>query len=160
MKQITKNKKILYLLGLILIVVSIVIIANLRVKGGASFDCSTSWRIQHNNPGFTARLNVFLHVQKNGSGLFDVTGKVDLPDGVYEVARTYYFTYTQQGDSVYHLTDLTTSSRRSETVNNDLMNNLFFSTTQPEGRYMRMTKMENSYVIDNLYSPVFICLMN
>lgn len=143
-----------------IIAVSTVVISNLSFKGGTRFDCSTSLRIKRNHPDFTARLNVFLHVQKEGNGLFDVTGKVDLPSGVYDVARTYYFTYTQQGDSVYHLTDIITSPRPSETVNGDLMNNLFFSTTQAEGRYMRMTKMENSYIVDNLYSPVFVCITN
>lgn len=162
MKRIIKNKKIALLISFMAIVLSIILfsIPEKEVRGGVYFHCSTSFRLTHDNPGFNAGLNIFLQLQKNGSGLIDLTGKVDTQGKNFEVARTYYFNYEKQGDSVYHLTQINVSSRSYETVDHTLMNNLFFSTTPKEGRYLRMTKMENSYVIDNLHSPIFVCIVN
>ncbi|MCS3430975.1 hypothetical protein [Klebsiella sp. BIGb0407] len=145
---------------MILISILLLSIPEREVRGGVYFHCSTSFRLTHDNPQFNAGLNIFLQLQKNGSGLIDLTGKVDTAAGSFDVARIYHFNYEKQGDSVYHLADITTSLRSSETVDDTLMNNLFFSTTPKEGRYLRMTKMENSYVIDNLHSPIFICIVN
>ena len=162
MKRVIKNKKIALLVIFIAIVLSIFLfsIPEKDVKGGVYFHCSTSFRITHDKPDFNAGLNTFLQLQKDGSGLIDLTGKVDTHGQSFEVARTYHFNYEKQGDSLYHLTQINTSSRSSETVDDNLMNNLFFSTTPKEGRYLRMTKMENSYVINNLHSPIFVCIVN
>lgn len=131
-----------------------------HVKGGVYFHCSTSFRVAHDDPKFSAGLNVFLQLQKDGTGLMDVNGKVDTQDGRFEVARTYNFDYEKEGDSIYHLTDIQTSLRSSETIDDNLMDNFFFSIRPKEGRYLRMTKMENSYIVGNFYSPVFICIVN
>lgn len=162
MKRIIKNKKIVLLICFMAILLSIFLfsIPEKEVRGGVYFHCSTSFRLTHNNPNFNAGINVFLQLQKNGSGLIDLTGKVDSQGATFEVARTYHFNYEKQGDSLYHLTQINTSLRSSETVDDNLMNNLFFSTTPKEGRYLRMTKMENSYVINNLHSPIFVCIVN
>jgi len=162
MKRTTKYKKIILLAFFMMVVLSIILfsIPEKEVRGGVYFHCSTSFRLTHDNPKFNAGLNIFLQLQKNGSGLIDLTGKVDTQNGSFDVARIYHFNYEKQGESVYHLMDINTSLRSSETIDDTTMNNLFFSTTPKEGRYLRMTKMENSYVIDNLHSPIFICIVN
>lgn len=162
MKRMIKNKKIVLLVFFMMVILSIVLfsIPEKEVRGGVYFHCSTSFRLTHDNPKFNAGLNIFLQFQKDGSGIIDMTGKVDIQSGSFDVARIYHFNYEKQGGSVYHLTDITTSLRSSETVDDTVMNNLFFSTTPKEGRYLRMTKMGNSYVIDNLHSPIFICIVN
>jgi len=162
MKRMIKNKKNLSLIGFMVAVLSILLfsIPEKEVRGGVYFHCSTSFRLTHDNPKFNAGLNLFLQLQKNGSGLIDMTGKVDIQGESFDVARIYNFNYEKQGESVYHLTDINTSLRSSETIDDTVMNNAFFSTTPKEGRYLRMTKMGNSYVIDNLHSPIFICIVN
>jgi len=161
MKQMVNNKKIFLLIGLIAITLLIFLFSSSEkeFKGGVYFHCSTTFQMKYNNPDFAAKVNVFLQLQKNERGLFDITGKADVDGENFDIARTYHFNYEKQSGSVYHLTDITTSRRNYENVDDVLMNSLFFSTTQEDGRYLRMTKMENSYVIGNLHSPVFICIV-
>lgn len=162
MKNMIKSKKI-FLLSALMAVASLLLIYiahDEKIKGGVDYHCSTSFRVQRDNPDFSARLNIFLQVKRNGSAFFDITGKVDHLGKSYDVARTYNFNYQKESDLVYHLTQMSISERSPDTVDNNLMNSLFFSTNQKDGQYMRVTKMENSYVVNNLHSPIFICIIN
>ena len=162
MKQMIKNKKVLLLIGLMITILFFLVLIthNRDIKGGIDYHCSTSFRMQYNNPDFSARLNIFLQLQKNGTAFFDIIGKADYFGKNYDIARTYHFNYQKESDLVYHLTQISTSRRSPDTVDDNLMNSLFFSTTQKGGQYMRMTRMENSYIINNLHSPLFICIIN
>ncbi|MBS0849428.1 hypothetical protein [Citrobacter sp. JGM124] len=162
MKRMTRNELMLLLSGLIAVISLFVIYMshNRDANDKVDYHCSTSFRMQHNDPGFVARLNIFLQVKRDGSAFFDIIGKVDYLGEIYDVARTYHFNYQKESDSVYHLTQMNISRRSPETVDDKLMNSLFFSTTQEGGQYMRVTKMKNSYVINNLHSPLFVCIVN
>lgn len=162
MNRIINNKKIFLLISLVAITLLFFLFSSLEkeFKGGGYFHCSTTFQIKYNKPDFTAKVNVFLQLQKDGRGFFDITGKADVDGENFDIARTYHFNYEKQRSSVYHLTEITASHRNYENVNNTLMNSLFFSTAQENGRYLRMTKMENSYVIGNLHSPLFVCIVS
>ncbi|WP_300000347.1 hypothetical protein [uncultured Cedecea sp.] len=162
MIRMINDKKIFLLVGFVVIALLIFLFSasKKQMEGDVYFHCATSFQMKYNKPEFIAKLNIFLQLQRDGRGIFDISGKVYSQGETFDVARTYHFIHQREGGTVYHLTDIKTSRRNYESVDETLMNSLFFSATQKEGRYLRMTKMENSYIIDNLHSPVFVCIVS
>ncbi|EOF4702557.1 hypothetical protein ACMYSL_10475 [Klebsiella sp. MISC125] len=126
----------------------------------SGFDCSANMRIESGSSGFDASFKTFLLMRGNHSGYFDVSGKVMINDVRYTVERSYHFDYEVKENNIYHLVKTSLSKRDADNVIEGVMQKVFFSPDPDSGRYIKIQKMKNTYVVQNLYSPSFICVSN
>lgn len=144
-------------------VLCLILVFGLLIYAGhhrRGFDCSANLRIESTSPAFDAQLKTFLIMRDNHSGYFDVSGKVMLNDTRYNVARSYHFEYENQGNNIYHLVRTSLSRREADNMVESVMQKVFFSPDPNSGRYIKIQKMKNDYVIQNLYSPALVCVSN
>lgn len=126
----------------------------------SGFDCSANLRIESASSAFDANLKTFLIMRDNHSGYFDVSGKVMFNSVRYNVERSYHFAYEKQGNNIYHLVRTSLTKRDADNIIESVMQKVFFSPDPDSGRYIKIQKMKNAYVVQNLYSPAFICVSN
>ncbi|VUS46682.1 hypothetical protein SB6422_00733 [Klebsiella huaxiensis] len=126
----------------------------------SDFDCSANLRIESVASGFDANFKTFLLMRGNNSGYFDVSGKVVVDDVRYNVQRSYHFNYEKKVNNIYHLTNTTVSKRDADNMLEGMMQRVFFSPAPDSGRYIKIQKMKNAYIVQSLYSPSFICVSN
>lgn len=126
----------------------------------SDFDCSANLRIESSPSSFDANFNTFLLMRGNNSGYFDVSGKVMIDDVRYNVQRSYHFNYEKKGNNIYHLTNTIVSKRDADNMIEGMMQKVFFSPDSDSGRYIKIQKMKNAYIVQSLYSPSFICVSN
>lgn len=123
-------------------------------------DCTAAFTLRDTQSDFLASFNIFIYMRENNTGYLDMEGKASSKGESYKIARSYSFNYRVRPDGIYHLTEVKISKRASDNVMDVLMNKLIFSNDTATGRYMKVTPLHNSYVVSNLYSPLFVCEIN
>lgn len=73
--------------------------------------------------------------------------------------RDIRFNYQKEGDGIYRIFNITTIKYPSDDSPDALIDSVFFSTSHENERFMNLTKIKNAYVIGNLHSPVFMCVV-
>ncbi|WP_186366945.1 FidL-like protein [Yersinia aleksiciae] len=131
-----------------------------KPKGSVSYNCLSAFGMKVKSQHFTTSLNIFLEMRKDNTGYLDIAGKVTHNGNENKIARSYSFNYKKQKGDIYHLTDIVMSKRTADTTDDVLMNNLIFSIDSGIGRYIRITQLNNAYIVGNLYSPLFFCTVN
>lgn len=161
--MLSKRNKIIILSSVIVIAITSVLyrfyIQSTVSDSYYDKDCSAVLKIRDNAAGFHAQLNLFLHLKKNNTGYLDLSGNTFSHDQSYNTARSYNFNIQKQSGSIYHLTNIKLSKRTADNTVDEIMNKLIFSFDSVDGRYVRITRIDDAYVVGNLYSPVFICVI-
>lgn len=157
-----KNK--LIILSILLIITASIISYSFYThpreqKSGLDMDCSAIYSKRDKATGFYAQLNLFLHFNKNNTGYIDISGKAFNENKSYVAARAYNFSIHSQPGSIYHVTKITMSKRAADNMPDPVMDKLIFSIDSKDERYVKITKMDDAYVMSNLYSPAFICVV-
>lgn len=152
--------KSIYILFLVLVIglIFLWLVGHLYRKD--DFDCSANLRIESTSFAFDAKFKTFLLMRENNTGYFDVSGKVLVDDVKYNVERAYHFNYERKANNIYHLTNTTVSKRKADTMIEGMMQKVFFSPDPDSGRYIKIQKMKNAWIVQSLYSPSFICVTN
>lgn len=99
-------------------------------------------------------------MQGKNSEDFDVSGKVMIDDVRYNVERSYHFNYEKKEKNIFHLTNTTISKKYADNMIDGMMQKVFFSLAPDSGRYIKIQKMKNSYIFQNLCPPSFTCVSN
>ncbi len=123
-------------------------------------DCSAFLAMHQKTYDFSAKLSVYLNMHSNNTGYLDMSGTINRHGVEYTTARAWSFSYQLQNGSILHLTDITTHKRAADNTLDDVIDKLIFSTTSGSSRYVKITALNNAWVISNLYSPMFICVIN
>lgn len=158
-----KNKKTISVLLAAFIVVSTTIwLVNIHKKENPTLsnDCSAVFAMQDKAARFSARLSIYLNMRDDNTGYLDITGKVNRDDVDYTAARAWRFNYRLQSGNTLHLTQIAMDKRAADNAPDDLVDKLIFSTDPGTGRYVKIAVLNNAWVISNLYSPQFLCVIN
>lgn len=123
-------------------------------------DCTAIFTIRDRPSDFYAQLNLFVHMKRDNTGYFDLSGKTFTSKDSYTTARSYSFDIQKQSGSIYHLSNVKLSKRLADNTRDDIMDKLIFSIDSQDGRYVRLTAIDGAYVVGNLYSPAFICIIS
>lgn len=123
-------------------------------------DCTAIFTIKDKPSDFYAQLNLFVHMKKDNTGYFDLSGKTYTSKDSFTTARSYSFNIQKQGGNIYHLNSIKLSKRLADNTRDDIMDKLVFSIDSQDGRYVRLTEIDGAYVVGNLYSPAFICIID
>ena len=161
MKLLSKfSLKNFYLLLCILVVIFVFWWQHDYFHHKSDFDCSAKLTVESATFGFDAKFNTFLLMRRNNTGYFDVSGKVMVDDVKYNVERSYHFNYEKKANNIYHLTNTIVSKRKADNMIEGVMQKVFFSPNPDSGRYIKIQKMKNAWILQSLYSPSFVCVTN
>lgn len=159
-----KNKKIItsLVVALVLVIIASLGIVALQNTRQAVFNnnCSATFSMRDRASNFAINLNVYLNMQTNHTGYVDMTGTVNSNGSDYRAARSYGFEYTLQNGNTLHLTNIVLNKRAADTADDNMMDRLIFSIDSNTGRYVKIAALNNAWTIGNLYSPLFVCVIN
>jgi hypothetical protein len=163
--KLKNNKHLIYIFTFALAILISIFLANHFFWKGTSmemsnYDCSTTFDSKINTIGFATKMNIFLHIKEDSTAHLDIVGNVAYKKDNYNAARAYDFNYRKQNGDIYHLTNIKMSKRSADNTADNIMNSLFFSYDSNAGRYIKIRKINNAYIISNFYSPLFICVAN
>lgn len=158
-----KNKKtISVLLAAFTAVSTIIWLANVHRKENPTLsnDCSAVFAMQDKAGHFTARLNIYLNIRGDNTGYLDMAGTLSSKEVEYTAARAWHFDYQLQNGNTLHLTHIAMDKRAADNAPDDVVDRLIFSTDPATSRYVKIAGMNNAWIIGNLYSPQFVCVIN
>lgn len=124
------------------------------------FDCSSYLRIESVASSFDAKFKTFLLMREDNSGYFDISGKVDAEGKIFNVERAYHFDYEKKVNNIYFLTNISVSKRNADNILENVMQKIFSGPNTDAKRYIKIQKIKNAYLIQNLHSPSFMCIDN
>lgn len=158
-----KNKKTIgTLLAACFVVITAIWIVNVHRKEQPVLnnDCSAVFAMRDTPAHFSAKLNIYLTMRDNNTGFLDMAGTLNR-DGVdTTTARTWNFDYRLQNGNTLHLTRIAMAKRAADNAPDDLVDKLLFSTGSDNGRYVKIAVLNNAWVIGNLHSPQFVCVIH
>lgn len=159
-----KNKKIIIslLMALIIVTLATLWVLSLQEQKQRLFgsDCSATLAMRDKSANFAANLNIYLNMREDRTGYLDMTGTVNSGGVDERAARSYSFDYVLQSGNTLHLTNIVLDKRTADTANDGLMDKLIFSIDSRTGRYVKIAAFNNAWTIGNLYSPLFVCVIN
>lgn len=121
--------------------------------------CVSVLRTEERISGFHSTETIRLVLNTDNSGYIAFSGNINLHEKVMTLYREFRFTYEKESNGLYRLSNIETVKHSSDNAPDTLIDSVFFSTHHEKARYMTLGKIMNSYIIGNLHSPVFICVV-
>lgn len=159
MFNIKKNIKKIAVISLFLVIVFDVIYFKSKVDDSLNEECSTTFVYKNNRAGLAMPVNGTLILKSNATGLIELSGIVSLRGSPHRLARVISFDYERENASVFKLTDMMLEKHSGDDLDNDFLDANFFSMKNEPSRHMILTKVDNAFIIGNLHSPVFMCVI-
>ncbi|WP_334755839.1 FidL-like protein [Enterobacter quasiroggenkampii] len=159
MKSEIKKQKIL-LPCLVLILIACNYIYFILNRGEFFNDsCVSVMRTEEQTSGFISTETVTLVLNPDKSGYIAFSGDINNHGKMMTLYRELRFKYEKESDDIYKMTNIETVKHSRDNAPDALVDSVLFSTQHEKARYMTLGKIKNSYVIGNLHSPVFICVV-
>lgn len=121
--------------------------------------CVSVLRTEDKTVEFYSTETTTLVVNPDNTGYIAFSGHIISHGKSMTLFRELRFTYQQESDGIYKLSNIETVKHTRDNTPDALFDSVFFSIRHEKARYMTVRKVMNSYVIGNLYSPVFICVV-
>lgn len=121
--------------------------------------CVSVFRIEDHTNELHSIETAKLVFNPDKSGYIALSGNVSEYGKVMTLSRDLNFKYEKENKNIYKMTNIETVKHSKDNVPDALFNSMFLSTQHEKARYMTVDKIMNSYVIGNLHSPVFICVV-
>lgn len=145
--------------ALIVVVLINVILFTQKKAEVISDRCTTVLDTQDMSTEFSSRLNLVLVLRPEGTGYIDMSGNVNFQSRDYVAFREIKFSYEREEDDIFKMTHMELIKHASDSVPDKLMDSVFFSMSHEKARYMTVNRIHNAYIIGNLHSPVFMCVV-
>lgn len=100
-----------------------------------------------------------LRIDGEGSGRMSISATVRDKEGAkqYKLLRDINFDYRYEGEGYLVMQNMAVRKKVSDTMPNALFNSAIFDFSG-EVRRMRITSLENGYLLGNAFSPVLMCI--
>ncbi|KFK93399.1 hypothetical protein IV04_17190 [Serratia sp. Ag1] len=154
------KRPVFYLPALIIFIILCNILYFSYDRGAILNDsCVSVLRMQEFTTGFSSTETLTLVVNPNKSGYIALSGNVFYQGKPMILFREIRFRYEKETHDIYKLYDIETVKNSRDNTPDSLIESVFFSTKHQKPRYMIVRKIMNAYVIGNLHSPVFMCVV-
>lgn len=122
-------------------------------------ECNSTFEIKNNHAQLTMPVNGTLVIRADATGLIELTGFAMIGGSSYKLSRGLTFKYEQDNEGIYKLTNISEVIHAGDQVKNEFLNSNFFSFNTENSRNMSLVKINNAFIIGNLHSPVFMCVV-
>ncbi|MBS6004100.1 MAG: hypothetical protein KIC48_16555 [Citrobacter sp.] len=158
-----KSKEKYLIINLLAITVTVVCIyafyLNQKRKEVLNANCTAVMEYHDAMSGFSSEINVVLVLSPQEYGYIDMSGQVTYEGRGNTLNRKIKFAYEKEVDDIYMISGLTLIKQTSDTAPDGLMDRIFFTISHEKERNMTVKRVSNAYVIGNLHSPVFMCVV-
>ena len=120
--------------------------------------CFSVLRTSDESKHFRSALSLTLVMNPNMRGYISFSGDISLEEKKMVLSREINFSYKKDSDGIYKLYDFKTSKRLRDTAPDTIVDHFLFSSTHEKARLMTLSKIQNTFLIGNLHSPVFMCI--
>lgn len=104
--------------------------------------------------------DAYLNMDEERDASFDITGTLKYKENTYRISIKYTFKYQWIDKKTFKLSNISLSKRGSDNASDSQMEYLMFNYDVQSEKVISLTKIMNSYVVSNVYSPLFICTSN
>lgn len=144
--------------ALAVIVLDILFLGQKR-KETLNDSCTAVFDTHDTASDFQTLVNAVMVMNPNESAFIDLSGIVEHRNQKYVLSREIKFKYDKEGEDIYRMTDLSMVKHGSDTAPDSLLDSIFFSINHENARFMTVKRIKNAYIIGNLHSPVFMCVV-
>lgn len=123
-----------------------------------SFSCTANYNLIQ--PDLMINSDIYLIVDEEKHASFDINGTLKNKENTYRISRKYTFNYQLIDKKTLKLSNISLSKRGSDNASDSRLEYLIFNYDVQSEKLISLTKMMNSYVVSNIYSPLFICTSN
>ncbi|WPU21969.1 hypothetical protein RI049_18230 [Cedecea neteri] len=154
-----KSRKWLFLIT-IMMAVAVLEYLYLSKKNARTFDavCNAAFEVTHNHVGLTLPLNGTAVFRPDSTGIVELSGNTILNGKPERLSRTISFNYARENGDIFKLTNISEVSHAGDTFDNDFLNANFLSINPEHSKLMALARINNTIVIGNAYSPIFMCV--
>lgn len=159
MKSEIKNKKLFFLCLLILVIACNLLYFTVYRGKVLNDSCVSVMRTEEYTSGFYSTVTTTLVLNTDNSGYIAFSGDISNHGKTMTLLRELMFKYEKVSNSIYKMSNIETVKYPIDSAPDALVDSMFFSTQHGNARYMTVGKINNSYIIGNLHSPIFICVV-
>ncbi|EHF4936930.1 FidL-like protein [Enterobacter hormaechei] len=149
---------IIAFVGLVVIAVDVLLLGQKR-KETLNDSCTSVFDTRDSAAGFQTQVNAVLVMNPNETAYIDLSGIAEYKNQKFVLSREIKFKYDKEGEDIYRLTDMGQVKHASDNAPDNLIDSVFFSMNHEKERFMTVKKIKNAYVVGNLHSPVFMCVV-
>lgn len=149
---------IIAFVGLAVIAVDVLLLGQKR-KETLNDSCTSVLDAHNSAAGFQTLVNAVLVMNPNETAYIDLSGFVEYKTQKFVLAREIKFKYDKEGEDIYRLTDMGLVKHASDNAPDNLIDSVFFSMNHEKERFMTVKRIKNAYIVGNLHSPVFMCVV-
>lgn len=155
-----KNKIKMMIIVIFLLIISIdFTYLNYKASTTLNEECSTTFEYRNNHVGLIMPVNGTMVLRPNSTGMIELSGVVELNGSTYKLGRSITFEYERESDSIFRLKNMGLEIYAIDNLNNNFMDTNFFSIGGEYSRRMTLSIINNAFIIGNLLSPVFMCVI-
>ncbi|WP_434638748.1 FidL-like protein [Klebsiella sp. I138] len=156
------NKKIKYVFVAVFLLVTLAVIFSILQKRSSevfSDTCTSVFSMENLSSSFTSSVDTMIVFRRDKSAYIAFSGQLNADNRTMILSRDIHFHYEKDSRNVYQMNHISTVKHAADNTSDAIMDALFFSISKEKVRYMTVDRINNAYVIGNLHSPVFMCVV-
>ncbi|MGG6196332.1 FidL-like protein [Pantoea allii] len=156
------NKKIKCVIVAVFFVVTLAVLASILQKRASevfSGTCTSVFSMENFSSSFTSSVDATIVFRSDKSAYIAFSGQLDADNRTMILSRDMHLRYEKDSRNVYQMNHISTVKHAADNTSDALMDTFFFSISKEKVRYMTVDRINNAYVIGNLHSPVFMCVV-
>lgn len=122
-------------------------------------NCSSVLQYYDTKSGFSAEMNLVLVLSPQEYGYIDMSGYVKHNENTSIISRKIKFAYEREADETYKISGLILVKQTSDNTPDEIMDRVFFTISHQNERNFNLRRVSNAYVIGNLHSPIYMCVV-
>ncbi|BBV66315.1 hypothetical protein [Kluyvera ascorbata] len=155
------SNPVMYLTAIIAIaslLLSAYLLFTRQPRGSMNVDCSTMLQMAYKDPDLTATIDLTFRLHRNHTGQVALSGKIKQDDRTQTISRTMLFDYEVKTPGEISLDNMRYAKNLKDSVTDDEFKMNFFYVPDGQKRTIKIRATRNAYLIENLHSPVFLCV--
>lgn len=129
-----------------------------RIVNSLNIDCTSVFELSHTKPEFDVKGTLSVRLTHDEQGQVDISGIIKTPEGIQHISRSIRFDYKLRAPEEIAMWDMIYVKNSRDTAKDDIFKNHLFYIQPGNERFMKIRPINNGYLIENLHSPVFMCV--
>lgn len=156
MLSILKKKYSILFVGLLIIFFNSLYYV-VRNKTTPDLKCKSIFTVENKEKGLRLPVTAILVLTEKGLGILQIEGSLHGNTLQKRVIRIVRFNYKKINDGVMFINNLRVQKYSGDNVDDAVFNESIFDLNQSATHFLTISNLDNTLLLGNAYSPVFIC---
>lgn len=120
--------------------------------------CSTILQLAQKDPDLSATLDLTFRLQRNHTGQVALSGNIQKDGSSQVISRSMLFDYEIENPDEVSFKNMRYAKNLKDTASDEDFKMNFFYVPEGQKRTIKIHAIQNAYLIENVHSPVFLCV--